>query len=251
MTYLHWTEQTITDFSDSNVSGLYSRGFVFTRLGRGMMQQTRSVRIDLSKFSLTSENRRILKKTENINTPVLEQLPIQSYDFKVGKLAKDFYDLKFGPSIMSAQKVKEMLTDIEKSNFNVLLQFSTNTGSINNIVTRDLADSQMSEQNHAVEPIQVNHVGYAICFKNASLLHYSYPFYNLDIAPKDMGLGMMIRAIEYSRIAGLKYIYLGSLQRLGDTYKLQFEGLEWFDGLDWQTDIDVAKKLLSRPNSDK
>jgi arginyl-tRNA--protein-N-Asp/Glu arginylyltransferase len=59
-----------------------------------------------------------------------------------------------------------------------------------------------------------------------------------------MGLGMMTTAINFAKEQGLKYVYLGSLQRPGDTYKLQFEGLEWFDGKAWQTDLQSVKDIL-------
>jgi arginyl-tRNA--protein-N-Asp/Glu arginylyltransferase len=216
MNYLHWKEQTLTDLSEASINKAYNEGYVFTRLGKGITHQTRSCRIDLSKFELTSENRRILKKTEGLELAAVT-LPLrEGYDWKLGKLAKDFYDTKFGPGMMSAQKVKEMLTDEKKSNFNTLLSYAYN----------------------------ISVIAHAICFQNSSLFHYSYPFYDLNAAPKDMGLGMMIRAIQHAKDSRLKYIYLGSLQRPGDTYKLQFEGLEWFDGKEWQTDLDAAKAEL-------
>ena len=102
MNYLHWDQKTIDDFSDQNIEKLYSEGFVFTRLGRGVIQQTRSARINLEKFQPTSENRRILKKVSDL-TLELSGLPLKEYDWNIGKLAKDFYDSKFGPGIMSAQ----------------------------------------------------------------------------------------------------------------------------------------------------
>jgi arginyl-tRNA--protein-N-Asp/Glu arginylyltransferase len=55
---------------------------------------------------------------------------------------------------------------------------------------------------------------------------------------------MMIQAINYSKEKGLEYIYLGSLQRPSDTYKLQFKGMEWFDGEKWQTDTTPLKEIL-------
>ena len=64
MSYLKWQEKTITDFSDENINNLYNEGFVFTRIEKGLMNQTRSVRINLSQFDLSSENRRVLRKTE-------------------------------------------------------------------------------------------------------------------------------------------------------------------------------------------
>lgn len=218
MKYLKWDEKMITDFSAENVTEMYDRGYLFTRIGRGVMQRTRSVRIDLERFAPSSENRRILKKIENI-TLSLVRLPINeggATTWPIGKVAKDFYDSKFGKGIMSAQKIKEMLTDGDKSNFNSLLEYS---------VANDA-------------------IGYAICYENKEIIHYSYPFYDLVKAPKDAGLGMMTIAIRHAQNSGKKYIYLGSLQRPNDTYKLQFEGLEWFDGRKWTNDIDEVKELL-------
>jgi arginyl-tRNA--protein-N-Asp/Glu arginylyltransferase len=217
MKYLHWDEQTITDFSPENIASMYDRGYVFTRIGKGVMHQTRSVRINLNEFELSSENRRILKKTDGLCL-IDYTLPLKEYDYKIGKLAKDFYDTKFEPGIMSAQKVKEMITDVSKSNFNRLLAF---------------------------EPIEADRqLGNVICYANDSMLHYSYPFYDLNSSAKDMGLGMMIRAIDHAKKSGMKYFYLGSLQRPGDVYKLQFKGLEWFGGNEWTADIEAAKELL-------
>jgi len=211
MEYLHFKEERVTDLSPQNISNLYNKGFVFTRIDKGVMHQTRSVRIDLSKFELSSENRRILKKVSEFEINEIE-LPYLDYKWSLGKMAKDFYESKFGKGIFSVQKVKEILTS-GKSNFNLLLKY--------------------------------NDLGFAICYKNDFLLHYSYPFYDLEKSPKDMGLGMMTLAVKYAKEKGLKYIYLGSLQRSGDVYKLQFEGLEWFDGKGWQEDLKKVKMILN------
>ncbi len=217
MKYLHTDEKTVDDFSSDFIGEMYEKGYVFTRINRGVIQQTRSVRIDLSVFSLTSENKRILKKTEGLEIKSIE-LPFIGYDWSIGKLAKDFYSAKFGDNIMSAQKIKEMLTDADKSNFNTLLSYSLNS----------------------------ENIGYTICHTTKDIMHYSYPFYDLDKAPKDCGLGMMIRAIQFAKGSGMKYIYLGSLQRPSDTYKLQFSGIQWFDGKTWSNDIESVKNILKK-----
>ncbi len=217
MTYLHWNEKTIADFSEKSVTEMYSHGFVFTRIGKGVMHQTRSVRIDLEKFKPSSENRRILKKVDDIAMQEVT-LPYGEYHWSLGKLAQDFYEAKFGPGIMSAQKIKEILTNKEKSNFTNLLLFSNAQGLI----------------------------GYTICYINSKIIHYSYPFYDLGKSSKDMGLGMMTKAIQYAQGKGLGYAYLGSLQRPGDIYKLQFEGLEWFDGEKWSTDEAKVREILAK-----
>jgi len=220
MDYLHWDEKTITDFGDKVITEMYAAGYVFTRIGKGVMHQTRSVRIDLSKFEMSSENRRVLKKTDGIDLKNIK-LPMKEYDFSIGKLAKDFYATKFGSNIMSAQKVKEMLVNTDKSNFNTLLEYKS----------------------------KGTFIGATIAYLNNDILHYSYPFYDLKETQKDTGLGMMIRAIMFAKESGLKYVYLGSLQRPTDTYKLQFSGLEWLDGGPsgsgrWSSDIEKVKKML-------
>lgn len=221
MKYLSWNEKTIdSDSSEKEISSLYNDGYLFTRLGKGEMQQTRSVRIDLNKFNLSSENRRIIKKNEGMKLTVAE-IPFKDYDYSIGKLAKDFYDTRFETGIMSAQKVKEMLTDLSASNFNSLLIYFINDSSADN-----------------------SPLGYSITYSNKDINHYCYPFYDLNKSSKDIGLGMMTLAVEYAKNSGKKYIYLGSLQRPSDIYKLQFEGLEWFDGKKWQTDIEEVKEIL-------
>lgn len=223
--YLKWNQQTITDLSDENINALYDQGYLFGRVDKGVMDQTRSVRINLLKFDLSSENRRIMKKTEGLEV-TNKGLPYFSYDWSIGKLGKDFYDTKFGEKTFSANKIKELLTDQKKSNFNKVLLYKPN---------RKITSL-------AVSPEEI--IGYAICRETNEILHYCYPFYKLNAEIPNLGLGMMLRAILWAQEVNKDYIYLGSAQRPGDTYKLQFAGLEWFDGKEWKTDLDELKKLL-------
>ncbi len=208
MEYLHWQEKKLENATEADITAAYNDGFVFTRIGKGVMHQTRSVRIDLSKFELTSENRRILRKIEGVELVGI-LLPYANYSWEIGKMGKDFYEEKFGPNIMSANKIKEMMTS--DVNFNLLLKYGN---------------------------------GFTVCYLNSEILHYSYPFYDLKTASKDMGMGMMTKAVVWAKEKGLKYVYLGSLQRPTDTYKLQFEGLEWFNGKEWSTDQEEVKMIL-------
>ncbi len=215
MSYLKWAEKKVTTSDNATLNSLYSQGFLFGRNEKNLLYQTRSLRVDLSKFEPSSENRRILRKTENV---LLKKhpLPYAAYDWTIGKLGKDFYTTKFGDGTFSANKIKELLTDENKSNFNKLF-----------VYTADVAT-----------------VGYCIALETNELIHYCYPFYTLEESHPNLGLGMMLKAIMYAKDQGKKYIYLGSAQRPSDTYKLQFEGLEWFDGTAWKTDQDELKKLL-------
>lgn len=230
--YLFWKKQTLTDFSPENISKMYADGFVFTRKGKGEMDQTRSVRIDLSKFELSSENRRVLKKTDKITLETIP-LPYSDYHWSIAKLAKDFYTTKFGDGTFSANKTKELLTDPDNSNFNQLLVYS--------LPSEGRVGEARVGSDGAKEAL-----GYTICYVNKDILHYSYPFYELTNISQfaNIGIGMMTKAIVWAKNNGKKYVYLGSAQRPTDTYKFQFSGAEWFDGEKWSEDVEELKNIL-------
>jgi len=215
MSYLNWDTKIIGDISPDHIEGLYSAGYVFTRVGHGIMNKTRSFRVHLDTFELSSENRRILRKSEQIEMR-REVIPYLDYDWKVGKMAKDFYHAHGAD--FSANKVKEIVTEPEKTNFTTLLVFKDKT------TARD--------------------IGYAICYETENIIHYSYPFYKEEPSETSRGLGMMTLMLIWSKKSGKSLAYLGSLQRPSDTYKLQFKGGEWFDGERWQTDTTALRTIL-------
>lgn len=222
--YLSWEERRLQSYTLSDLDDLYAQGFVATRRDRGIFQKTRSIRINTADFNLSSENRRVLKKTEGLDLES-HALPYAAYHWTIGKMAKDFYSEKFGDGTFSANKAKELLTDPEHSSFNVLILYSW--------------------------PGRAEPIGYCIALETSQFLHYCYPFYALANSqpfvsdyPANLGLGMMLRAIMAAKHSGKKYLYLGSAQRRSDTYKLQFSGLEWFDGTNWRKNSNELKKLL-------
>ena len=260
-TYLSWNQKIISDFSDQNINNLYHQGYVFTRTGKGEMYQTRSLRIDLHLFKESSENRRILKKTEEIILST-EPIPYPLYDWTVGKLGKDFYTTKFGDGTFSANKIKELITDEEKTNFNKLFVYSVIARSdagatkqspeLQNQLIKQTTSEKMGIATSARSSPPRNDtgkIGYCIASETSELVHYCYPFYELQPTsyqlPANLGLGMMLKAILYAKEQGKKYVYLGSAQRPSDTYKLQFSGLEWFDGKTWKHDLDELKNILN------
>lgn len=218
MAYHRFRDIVLEDLSASIINALYDKGFVFTRLGKGVMHQVRSVRVELQTFELSSENRRVLERSSGVFLDFF-RLDQFSYHWKIGKLAKDFYTAKFGPDVLSANKIRELFTDPDKSNMNSVLKYS-----------------------HGKTPI-----GYCLSFETTNLIHYSYPFYqhpgfdpveykalmNIDV-PKVMGIAMMTKAVVWAKEQNKHFIYLGSVQDERSLYKFQFKGVEWFDGKIWK-----------------
>lgn len=214
--YLIYQEQTLTDLSTESITNAYAHGYLFGRKHKGYMYQTRSLRIDLSKFELTSENRRILRKHVDISMRI-EPLPFADYSWEIHKLAKQFYTSKFGADVMSASKIKAMFTDPENENMTHAFVYS----------------------------LLARNIGYCLSYQNPEIVHYCYPFYDLETDLSNLGLAMMTMAISNSQENGQKYVYLGSIADTKAKYKLQFKGLEWWDEQQWNTDVDELKTLVS------
>jgi len=240
--YLNWQKKEINDFSDKNINSLYNEGFILTRLGKGTANQTRSVRIDLDKFELSSENKRVLKKTAGLELKI-EKIPYQNYNWQIGKMGKDFYETKFGAGTFSANKIKELLTDEKKSNFNRILMYLLPP--LNPLLLKEGTTDMLTPPYEGVTKGGLS-VGYTICLETNELLHYSYPFYSLLPIPYslNLGMGMMTRAVLWAKKNGKKYIYLGSAKDSKALYKFQFKGMEWFDGQIWSKDLEKIKEIL-------
>ena len=136
-------------------------------------------------------------------------------------MGKDFYAKKFGDKTFSAQKIKELIANKDETGFNRLFIYN----------------------------LESSPIGYCICSETKNILHYCYPFYQLQITHyklPNLGMGMMLKAIAWAKERGKKYIYLGSAQRPGDIYKLQFNGLEWFDGKIWKNNLDELKNIIKQ-----
>src|SRR3989344_185721 len=169
--YLNWGTQKISDFSTENVSNQYGAGFLFVRTGKGDMIQTRSLRVRLNGFEFNSENRRILKVNSQIiinhsNLP----LPLDNYDWHIHKMGALFYREKFGEGTFSANTIRALITNPERTNFTSLLTYKDD-------------DKEA--------------VGQCICYENDVFLHYAYPFYDFKTYP-GMGMAMMTKAVNYA-----------------------------------------------------
>lgn len=218
--YLVWDSKVIDPDAEPRVTDAYAKGYVFVRTGKGKMNQTRSVRIALARYIPTSENRRVKRKTEDLVMTV-RKLPLLkcSETWAIQKMGKDYYQAKFGPGVFSGNKLNQLLSSENASNFNILFTFI----------------------------IQDEIFGHAIAYANGSLLHYAYPFYRFDINVGNYGIKMMIMAVEWAQQTDKSYTYLGSATKPTDGYKLQFSGLQWYNRNKWCEDLEMLKSIIQKP----
>jgi leucyl-tRNA---protein transferase len=183
----------------------------------------RSIRIDLGKFELSSENRRVQRKTEFVKSRIFKapwdsgSSIVFDYDaIKVGKFCYENFKKRFPEKPMHISRIKRIFTG---KIFNLFFVY---TDALKNKV-----------------------IGYAALLSRENILHYAYPFYDQEYFRQNLGIGMMLQAVIWAKNNQKKYIYLGTCNKPAAFYKLQFKGLEWFDGSKWSHDISKLKEIIS------
>lgn len=161
-----------------------------------------SSRSNLKGFSLTSENRRIINKT---NTYRYQLIPLSEF--------------KYTPFIQKIiyKWIKEIGWDFPISSVKTIF-----TNHIFNYVYIWLDKDD-------------NAVAYSICYFSSEISHIAYVFYNPKLSHDNLPIRLSLQTIINSHEKGLKYCYLGRFNpetKLG-FYKRELPGFEYFSNNNW------------------
>lgn len=182
----------------------------------------RNLRVDLRQFSLTSENRRILRKNPGLEGRLFSR---SEFDYSPGRRQawKAFADERFGADVMPFERLDRLMGGPVISH---LLSFSdVQTGrEVGNVLLH-------------VEPPRV--------------AHYYYAFYDLAWLDRNLGLWMMTWAVQHFAGLGFRHLQLGTCYSRRALYKTQFRGTEFFNGNCWSTNLEELRFLLAREEQDK
>lgn len=195
---------------------VYENGFLPIRNSPGVFYLSRSLRVDLTKFSLSSENRRILNKTAGLS---FELLPLDKFPYtpEVQKFCKDYMEKRFGKGQISAAGIKNIFQK----------------GVYNSVFVWKEAKSQKE-------------VGYAVCLVGQNLIHYAHAFYDFALLEKNLGARMILQAAIWGKENQKKYAYLGTCYEKAALYKTEFSGVEFFNGFTWSANLEELKHLIDR-----
>jgi arginyl-tRNA--protein-N-Asp/Glu arginylyltransferase len=180
----------------------YQNGLLPQRNQKDLWYQESSSRSNLNNFNLTSENRRILRKTENFS---FEKINLK--DFK--------YDLSIQKKIFNW--IKEIGWDFPISSIKTIF-----TNHIFNYlyVWKD-------EKNQEV--------AYSICYFSDTISHIAYVFYDPKYNHSNLPIRLVIQTIIDSHQAKLNYCYLGRFSPNTGFYKRNMPGFEYFENHQWLT----------------
>ncbi|MGC3956906.1 MAG: hypothetical protein QM813_02735 [Verrucomicrobiota bacterium] len=177
----------------------------------------RHIRVELKKFTPSSENRRILRKGEGIAAKLI---PRAEFELTTARreFCKHYTDAKFGTSGMSYERLDSLFNSLVTSH--VLVFTETATGAEIGLATLYVEGDRMA--------------------------FYYYAFYDLAHPNRSLGLFMMTTAAKLFTERDCGYLYLGSCYSDSALYKTQFTGFEFFTGASWSESLAELKFILSR-----
>lgn len=178
----------------------YEDGLLPQRNDKNLFYFQTSCRSNLKDFNLSSENRRILRKTEEFT---FEKIPLKNfnYDFAIQK---------------------QISLWIKK------LGWSFPTSSVKNIFKNHIFNYL-----YIWRDSQKNIVAYSICYFSKNISHIAYVFYNPEFARTNLPIRLVLQTIIDSHELRLDFCYLGRFSQDTGFYKRNMPGFEYFDNNNW------------------
>lgn len=182
--------------NNNNINQNYALGLLPQRNHKNFWYSQSSCRSDLSRFILSSENRRIIRKTDQFSFDILSlpQKPDPNIFPWIKQLGWDF----------PHSSVKTVFSN---HIFNSLYLWSLNQ----------------------------TPVAYSICYFGTDISHIAYVFYDPQYLHSNLPIRLVLQVVIDSHQHHLKYCYLGRDHRQSvGYYKRNMPGYEYFDNGVWK-----------------
>jgi arginyl-tRNA--protein-N-Asp/Glu arginylyltransferase len=184
----------------------------------------RSLRVNLKKFTLNSENRRILKKHKTYERRVYDGFKDMSKKLReeIFAMYLNYFKKIHGEKIMSEERLTYVL-HTKYQNKNILYY----------------DEDQLMGGMIMVED------------KEKDNIHVWYIGYKEELKHTGFGIWMFLDMMQFAKDGKYKHFYVGTAYGDKAKYKLNFEGLEYFDGNTWLSDVKSLKNLLKNDKDKK
>ncbi len=196
---------------------IFARGFLPSSSDFARFYMCRHLRVELSKFTCSSENRRILRKCDGIDCRLV---PRADFEFTGAwrDFCKNYADIKFGKDVMTYERLDALLSS--KLVTHLLVFTDRASGKDVGIVTLYVEEEQLA--------------------------YFYYSFYDLNYYSRNLGMFIMTSAVECFAQLGKQYMYLGTCYSRNALYKTQFSGAEFFNGFRWSDNLNELKYIIER-----
>ncbi len=201
---------------------IYAQGFL-PYTGRldipaDLFYLARSLRVNLAEFSLTSENRRVLRLSAELNIQIEVR---RKEDFDITNSAfldycAHYAEERFSGGSMATERLAYVL---ERELLTHILTFRSTDRVL----------------------------GYVFGVQVGEMFHYWYAFFDTALLQSHaLGKAIMLHTLLWAKEFGLQYLYLGTCYTPKALYKVRdHKGCEFFDGVGWNNDISILKSLCA------
>lgn len=204
--------------ADDRLEDIYELGFLpytgDSSLNKKLYYLCRSLRIDLDIFTLSSENKRILKKLDENEISVHKQSSQEMMqDGNFLNFVQSYSQARFSSGMMSLDRIEYIMRFFSHS-------FVYSFRKENSIL------------------------GYVLMIEMPRAQHYWYSFYDIDQrANLPLGKWLMTKMIINAKIENKKHIYLGTCYGSRSLYKMRdYKACQYFDGMMWNSDMKNLKQ---------
>lgn len=196
-------------------SDMLERGFLPSARDLSRWYMARQIRVDLGRFSPSSENRRILRKGEGLSCTLVPAAEFALTD-DVREVCLRYAAERFGDGVMGRERLEGIFASAMVSHV---------------LVCRD-GDRE---------------VGWvALLLDRGRTVFYPYAFYESEGRGRNLGMFLMTHCVDRFTRDGFRHIHLGTCYSGSALYKTQFPGTEFWDGTLWRSDLAALKGMLAR-----
>lgn len=185
--------------SQDTINDIYNKGLLPQRNKKNVYYKESSSRANLSKFNLSSENKRILNKTNKLT---FKKVPI-------------YFDLSIQKTIFSWLKK---------------LEWNFPMSSVKTIFTNHIFNYLYIwyDENQKI-------IAYSVCYFDDKISHIAYVFYDPIYDHSNLPIRLVLQTIIDSKEQNLQYCYLGRFSKDTGYYKRNMPGFEYYENNTWRT----------------
>ena len=186
--------------NQNSIEENYQHGLLPQRNNSHSWYQDTSSRSNLADLQLSSENRRIVNKTQDFT---YELIPLSEFSFT--------------PEIQ-----KKIFSWIKK------LEWDFPISSVKTIFTQHIFNYLYVWKNSQGQPI-----AYSICYFSSTISHIAYVFYDPEYSHGNLPIRLVLQTVVDSHDKGLRYCYLGRFSPTTGYYKRNMPNFEHFQNGSW------------------
>lgn len=201
--------------SGETPADLFEAGFLPSLPDLTRFYLGRQLRLPLAGWKPNSENRRVLRKGAGWDCALV---PRAEFDYGAERRERwlTYAAERFNDGAMPPQRLDRLMSNRVVSH---LLHF-----------TETATGAELGTVLMYLEPPRV--------------AYYYFAFYDLARKDRNLGMFLMTRAAEFLAAAGYRHLHLGTCYSERALYKTQFDGVEFFNGHRWSSNLDELKFLV-------